>query len=81
MCGGDGSSCSLTSDSYTGGQAKGGKQPIIEQKMIDDYSKLSNTVWFLLLKHDYFQIFSVLYDCNLDFKISSLDLGSLFTFF
>lgn len=26
VCGGDGTSCSLTSDSYTGGQAKGSKQ-------------------------------------------------------
>lgn len=26
VCGGDGSSCSLTSDSYTGGQAKGSKR-------------------------------------------------------
>lgn len=29
VCGGDGSSCSLTSDSYTGGQARGNKQQCV----------------------------------------------------
>lgn len=31
VCGGDGLSCSLTSDSYTGGQARGSKQQCVEQ--------------------------------------------------
>lgn len=30
VCGGDGSSCSLTSDSYTGGQARGSEQQCVE---------------------------------------------------
>ncbi len=35
VCGGDGSSCSLTSDSYTGGQARGSNQ----QSIVLEYRK------------------------------------------